>query len=98
MSEQKKTKNDIKQSTDWQSLIFVAVATSIVNTALLKATLELPKNAHGLEGELVKIFQYAPYVLGPLAGIAITFILRGTLKEPVEEQDGEIGEDTKQSK
>lgn len=95
MSEPKKTKNDIKQSTYRQSFIFVAVATSIVNTALLKATLVPPPNAHGLEGDLVKIFQYAPYVLGPLAGIALTFILRGSLKKPEDDQGGESGEDAK---
>ncbi|CAH7356493.1 hypothetical protein VCRA2110O2_30207 [Vibrio crassostreae] len=91
MCEPEKPKNDIKQSTYRQSFIFVAVATSIVNTALLKATLVPPQNAHGLERELVNIFQYSPYVLGPIAGIAITFILRGTLKKPVDDQGGENG-------
>lgn len=89
---------DIKQSSYKQSFIFVAVAMSVVNTALLHATLDLPKIAHGLEGELVNILQYAPYVFGPLGGIAITFILRGTLKKPVDVKDGENGEGAKQSK
>ena len=98
MSDPDNPENEIKQSTYKQSFIFVAVVMSVVNTALLHATLDLPQDAHGIEGELANIFQYAPYVFGPLGGIAITFILRGSLKKSADDQGGENGEDSKQSK
>lgn len=87
MNESKNTTSDIKQTTDRKSVIFLAVILSIFNTFLLNATMEVPTEFKGLEKEFFSLFQYAPFVLGPLGGIALAILLRSSIKQPVDDQD-----------